>query len=110
VYTYPQQVERGYVIMKKIAVVLVIAAIALYAMPVFAGDAPAGQEKSFFQTISDEINNSKMPARFAVKPVAKDTADGVKYIGDSKVAVFQDISDGIAQGSAKAKNESLRTK
>ena len=99
--------------MKKIAVVVVMAAIALYAMPAFAIDDPGavkGQEKSFFQTISDEINSSKMPSRFAVKPVAADSANAVKYLGDSKVGVFQAISDGIAQGSAKAKGESLRTK
>ena len=99
--------------MKKLAVVLVIAAVALYAMPVFAGDAactPKAGEKSLFQRLSDEICCSKMPSRFAVKPVAKDSVEAVKYVGDRKVKVFQDVSDGIVQGSAKAKGESLRTK
>ncbi|MBU0606167.1 MAG: hypothetical protein KKH77_07760 [Candidatus Omnitrophica bacterium] len=100
--------------MKKIAVVaVVIAAIALYAMPAFAVDAsktPKAQEKSFFQILSDEINGSKMPARFAVKPVAADSTKAVKYLGDSKVTVFQDMATDIAEGSAKAKGESLRTK
>jgi ABC-type proline/glycine betaine transport system substrate-binding protein len=98
--------------MKKIAVVVMIAAIALCAMPVLAADAPeAGKrvEKSLFQTISDEITNSKMPARFAVKPVVADTTSAVKSVANKKVDVFQNISDGIAQGSAKAKCESLRT-
>ena len=108
IITYNQS-KGGCVIMKKLAVVLVIAAIALYAMPVFAGDA-AGGEKSIFQKLSNEICGSKMPSRFAVKPVAKDSAEAVKYLGDSKVKVFQDMSDGIAQGSARAKGESLRTK
>ncbi|MCX5677587.1 MAG: hypothetical protein NTY76_00550 [Candidatus Omnitrophica bacterium] len=99
--------------MRRLAVVLVIAAIALYAMPVFAGDAasaPKAGEKSIFQRLSNEICGSKMPARFAVKPIAKDSVEAVKYVGDRKVKVFQDVSDGIAQGSAKAKGESLRTK
>ena len=99
--------------MKKIAVVVVMAAVALYAMPAFAVDAPGAvkaQQKSFFQTISDEINGCKMPSRFAVKPIAADSVNAVKYLGNSKVSVFQDIADGIAQGSAKAKGESLRTK
>jgi len=95
--------------MSKIIAVLVIAAVALCAMPVFAADAPA-QEKSLFQRLSNEITGSKMPARFAVKPVAKDTAEAVKSLGDSKVKIFQDMSTGIAEGSAKAKSESLRTK
>ena len=99
--------------MKKLAVVLVIAAIALYAMPVFAGDAasaPKEGEKSIFQRLSNEIQGSKMPARFAVKPVVKDTVEAAKYVGDKKVGIFQDMSNDIAQGSAKAKGESLRTK
>lgn len=99
--------------MRKLAVVLVIAAIALYAMPVFADDAacaPKAGEKSIFQKLSNEICGTKMPPRFAVKPVAKDSTEAVKYLGDSKVRVFQDMSDGIVQGSAKAKGESLRTK
>ena len=94
--------------MKKIAVVLVIAAIALYAIPVFAADAASG-EKSFFQKLSDEINGGKMPERFAVKPVAKDTTNAVKYLGDCKVPVFQDTAKAIDEESAKAKAESLRT-
>ena len=99
--------------MKKIAVVVVIAAIALYAMPAFAVDAskaPKVQEKSLFQILSDEINGSKMPARFAVKPVVADSTKAVKYLGDSKVEVFQNMADDIAEGSVKAKGESLRTK
>lgn len=99
--------------MNRLAVVLVIAALALYAMPVFADGtecAPKSGEKSIFQRLSNEICGSKMPARFAVKPVAKDSAEAVKYLGDSKVKVFQDMSDGIAEGSARAKGESLRTK
>ncbi len=99
--------------MKKIAVVVVIAAIALYTMPVFAVDTPGAVKapgKSLFQTISDEINSSKMPSRFAIKPIAADSANAAKYLGDKKVPVFQYIADGIAQGSAKAKGESLRTK
>lgn len=100
--------------MRKIAAVLVIVALALYAMPVFADDAavsaPKAAEKSIFQRLSNEIKGSKMPARFAVKPVAKDSSEAVKYLGDSKVKIFQDMSDDIAQGSAKAKGESLRTK
>jgi hypothetical protein len=100
--------------MRKLVVVLVIAAIALYAIPVFAGDAvsapKASGEKSIFQRLSNEICGSKMPPRFAVKPVAKDSGEAVKYLGDSKVKVFQEMSNGIAQGSAKAKGESLRTK
>ncbi len=97
--------------MKKIAAVLVIAAIALSAVPVFAGDAPASRDgKSFFQIISDEINSSKMPERFAIKPVAKDTADAAKYVGSTKVSIFQDTAKSLAEESAKAKAESLRTK
>ncbi|MFH1189882.1 MAG: hypothetical protein V1682_04260 [Candidatus Omnitrophota bacterium] len=98
--------------MKTLAVVVLMAAVALYAMPVLAADAPGAAksgEKSLFQTLSDEINSSKMPARLAVKPVAADAAKAPKYLASGKVTVFQDISDGIAQGSAKAKGESLRT-
>jgi len=97
--------------MKKLAVVLVIAVLAVYAMPVFA-DAGSGaqqpQEKSLFQTFADEINGSKMPERFAVKPVAKDAADGIKHVGSGKVEVFQDLASGIEEGSAKAKDVSGR--
>ncbi len=99
--------------MKKIAVVVVMVAIALYAMPAFAVDAPGAakaQEKSLFQIISDDINSSKMPSRFAVKPVAADSVKAVKYLGDNKVEVFQNMADNIAQGSTAAKGESLRTK
>lgn len=99
--------------MKKIVVVAVIAAIALYAMPAFAVNAPGtpkAQEKSLFQILSDEINGSKMPARFAVKPVAADSTKAVKYLGDGKVTIFQDMATDIAEGSVKAKGESLRTK
>ena len=97
--------------MKKIAVVLVIAAIAMYAMPVFADDAAPvakGQEKSLFQTISDEINSAKKPARFDIKPVVKDTIEESKVVAST--TVFQKVSDRIEEGSAKAKEESLRTK
>ncbi len=99
--------------MRRLAVVLVIAALALYAMPVFAQGAeaaPKAKERSLFQRLSNEIRGSKMPARFAVRPVAKDSTEAVKYLGDSKVKVFQDASNDIAEGSAKAKGESLRTK
>lgn len=98
--------------MKKIAVVLVIAAIAMYAMPVFADDATAAkaqaQEKSLFQIISDEINSAKKPARFDIKPVVKDTVEESKVVVST--TVFQKVSDRIEEGSAKAKEESLRTK
>ena len=97
--------------MKKIAVVLVIAVLAVYAMPVFADSAATTgtvTEMSLFQRIANDITGSKVPARFAVKPVVKDTVDAVKYLGDKKVTVFQDTSKAIAEGSAKAKNESAR--
>ncbi len=97
--------------MKKIAVVLAIAVLVAYAMPVFADDASGAKkvkEKSLFQIFSNEINSSKMPTRFAVKPVAKDTTEAAKYISDKKVGVFQDTAKAIDEQSVKAKNESAR--
>lgn len=96
--------------MKKLAVVLVIAAIALSAVPVFAADAAASKDagKSFFQIAADEINSSKMPERFAVKPVAKDAANAASYIGSTKVSIFQDTARSIKEQSAAAKAESVR--
>ena len=87
--------------MRKLAVVLVIAAIAVYAMPVFAGDAPAGkcEGKSVFQKMSDEITGCKASSGSAVEPAKK-----------GQVRIFQEMSDDIATGSAKARKESLRTK
>lgn len=95
--------------MKKIAVVLVIMAVALTAMPVFAGESSVkGQEKSLFQILSDEINSAKKPARFDIKPVMKDTIAESKEVVST--TVFQKVSDRIEEGSAVAKEESLRTK
>lgn len=96
--------------MKKIAAVLVIAAIALSAVPVFAADAAASKDagKSFFQIAADEVMGSKMPERFAVKPVAKDATNAVKYMGSTKVSIFQDTARSLAEQSAAAKAETGR--
>ena len=70
-------------------------------MPLFAADAPAAaKEKSPFQVMADAIN---------AKGQAK-SENASMSLSLKRVTVFQDIADGIKEGSAKAKPLTLRTK
>ena len=88
--------------MKKFAVIVIALAVVVYAMPVFAGDAGCakGTEKSAFQLIADTVT---------VKGTVKDR-NKLKIVPPEQVNVFQGCADGIKEGSAKAKETSLRTK
>jgi hypothetical protein len=90
--------------MKKMALIVVAIAVAVYVMPAFAGGAGCASkasekssEQTLFQKASDEVNAAKVQDRFKVKAVPPE-----------EVKVFQNLSDGIKEGSAKAKNSSLR--
>ena len=88
--------------MKKFAVIMIALAVAGYVMPVFAGDAGCakGSEKSAFQLIADTIT---------VKGKIKDR-NKLRTVPPEQVSGFQNWADGIKEGSAKARETSLRTK
>lgn len=84
--------------MERIIALVIVLAIAVYAMPVFAGQgskykAPC-KEKSLFQMMYDSIN----------KPVVK----SAKPMQPDKVTIFQELSNSIKEGSEKARQTSLR--
>jgi len=76
--------------MKRIAVFIIGMAIVANATPLFAG------EKSLFQTMYDTMNK-KCQVR-----------EKNKMIPVKEVTIFQNMSKGIKEGSAKAKNTTLR--
>ncbi len=88
--------------MKKIIVLLVTLFFVTGAIAAFAGQ-PSGcttkcEEKSIFQIVSDSMAGKyKLDEKDKIKPI-------------KEIKVFQSMSDGIKQGSAEAKGESLRTK
>lgn len=92
--------EEGGGYMRTIAIIAVAIALAVTAMPAFAdsGKASSGSsEKSLFQIVGDEVNKLKIRDQDKLIPVPPE-----------QVNVFQSVSDGIKEGSAKAKNQSLR--
>lgn len=90
--------------MRTIAIIAVVIAVAVSAMPAFAGDSGCvakssekSCEKSLFQIVGDEVNKIKIRDQDKLIPVPPE-----------QVNVFQSVSDGIKEGSAKAKQGSLR--
>lgn len=84
--------------MKKLMALVVVAVMVLGVVPVFTVNGYAAgsgddKPKTLFQQWSDKINT---PLEMEVKPL-------------KKIDTFQDLSNGIAEGSAKAKKTSLRT-
>ena len=87
--------------MKKFVVLMIAVAFVVSVMPALAdqGASPApvkSGEKSLFQTASDSM-------------VLGPGKEKNKYRKVEKIYLFQSLSDGIKQGSSKAKSESLRT-
>ena len=96
--------EEGGRYMRTIAIIAVVIAVAISAMPAFAGGAGCASkssekscEKSLFQIVSDEIGKAKVRDQ-----------DKLIAVPPEQVNVFQSVSDGIKEGSAKAKQGSLR--
>jgi len=88
--------------MKKIACLAITVFFAIGAVAAFAGQssrcAAKCDEKSLFQIVSDTMAGKyKIDEKDKLKPV-------------KEIKIFQNISDGIKQGAAEAKGESLRTK
>ena len=85
--------------MRTIAIIAVAIAVAVTAMPAFAGEKVSSgtSEKSLFQIVSDEIGKAKVRDQ-----------DKLIAVPPEQVNVFQSVSDGIKEGSAKAKQGSLR--
>ena len=86
--------------MKKIAASVIAVMVVAGALPLLAEEsAPSKEqrrEKSMFQIISDTITKrGEVRERNKLRPV-------------KEVAVFQSLSNGIKEGSAKAKNLSAR--
>ncbi|MDD5422658.1 MAG: hypothetical protein WC592_00560 [Candidatus Omnitrophota bacterium] len=91
--------------MKKLAVILAAAAVVLVSMQVFADD---GGGKSIFQSMYDAMN---VPCKAPAKSESADVKEAKKEIeAVKKVQIFQNMADGIKEGSAKAKQMSLRTR
>jgi hypothetical protein len=90
--------------MRKIALlVLVVAVVVAFAVPAFAscGKCEGSKEGSLFQKMADSMTLG--PGKEKNKVV---TFSGPKIPTTSH---FQNMSDGIAEGSAKAKAQTLRT-
>ena len=87
--------------MKKLVVLMIAIAFVVSVMPALAdqGASPApakSGEKSLFQLMGDSMTPGTVKEKN-------------KYRKVEKIYLFQSLSDGIKQGSAKAKSESLRT-
>jgi hypothetical protein len=103
----------GGLIMRQIAVVLAIAIIAFYAVPVFADvgtpastiKGPKVGESTVFQKISDSI--TKTSAKPKDKSVAKEPASSEARPSGGKSTIFQGISDNISQWSLKSKGKPM---
>ncbi|OGW76074.1 MAG: hypothetical protein A2Z72_01760 [Omnitrophica bacterium RBG_13_46_9] len=85
--------------MKYLLVLIIAISIVASAMPAFAADKPVTTEKSVFQIVGDTISQGKnaLPAKDQIRPI-------------KSMAIFQNIADGIKEGSVKAKDKSLRSK
>ena len=83
--------------MKKIAVLILAALFVASTVPVFAGTAPVKEKERNLFVI---IKNSFTPW----KPQPKNELRNPL----STVSGFQNVADGIKEGSAKAKSETLR--
>lgn len=95
--------------LRRIVTLVLLVAFVVTAMPLYAGGAAGAkpakaaqktvcEEKTPFQLIADTIKPGKGYAKNQVIPVPPE-----------QVQVFQRVSDGIKEGSAKAKQCSLRT-
>ena len=88
--------------MRKIALlVLVVAVVVAFAVPAFASCGKCGKEGSLFQKMADSMTLG--PGKEKNKVVV---FSGPKLPTTSH---FQNTADGIAEGSAKAKAQTLRT-
>ena len=82
--------------MKKVAVLILVALFVASTIPAFAGEQPV-KEKNLFTIIKDSFKPWKpKPKNELRNPLPT-------------VTVFQRAADGIKEGSAKAKNKTLRT-
>ncbi|MFC1577144.1 hypothetical protein ACFL42_01320 [Candidatus Omnitrophota bacterium] len=90
--------------MKFLAAVVAVV-IVFSAVPVFAGGGEA--KKSCFQKISDSIEGNDASAELS--PIMKSEKHKFRPIL-KKVTFFQNFSDHIKEGSAKAKAKSARAK
>ena len=89
--------------MKKLVTLAVAVIFVCACAPAFAGgskcQASGTQEKSLFQLMGDSITDT---GKTCPKPKASNK------MAPAGPSCFQRMSDGIAEGSAKAKTESLR--
>lgn len=83
--------------MKKIVTLAIAAAFVMTAMPLFAGGESKSTEKPVFQIVADTMKPGKAKPKNQLRPVPKEDT-----------AIFQRCADGITEGSAKAKQTSLR--
>lgn len=82
--------------MKKVVVLILAVLFVASTLPAFAAEQPA-KEKNLFVIIKDSFKPWKPQPKNEIKnPLPT-------------VTVFQHMADGIKEGSAKAKNETLRT-
>ncbi|MCX5679699.1 MAG: hypothetical protein NTZ95_03465 [Candidatus Omnitrophica bacterium] len=82
--------------MKKIAVFILAALFVASTIPAFAGEQPK-KERNLFVIIKNSIKPWKVKPKNELKnPLPT-------------VSGFQNVANGIKEGSAKAKNETLRT-
>jgi len=82
--------------MKKIAILILAALFVASTVPAFAGEQPV-KEKNLFVIIKDSFKPWKVKPKNELRnPLPT-------------VTVFQNAADGIKEGSAKAKQETLRT-
>ena len=82
--------------MKKIAVLILVALFVASTIPAFAGEQPA-KERNLFVIIKDSFKPWKPKPKNEIRnPLPT-------------VSGFQNVANGIKEGSAKAKNETLRT-
>ena len=82
--------------MKKVAALILVTLFVASTLPAFAGTEPV-KEKNLFQIIMDSCKPGTVKPKNQIRnPLPKVTA-------------FQNAANGINEGSAKAKNETLRT-
>ena len=83
--------------MKRIVALTVIVLFAIGSVAAFAGTTgtPKARESNLFKIIADSFKDFKIRDEDKVRPV-------------EKITCFQDIYDGIEQGSANAKSGTLR--
>ncbi|MBN1527114.1 MAG: hypothetical protein JW919_06005 [Candidatus Omnitrophica bacterium] len=83
--------------MKKAIVLAITVAFVMTAMPLFAGEQVKSTEKPIFQIMADTMKGGQVKERNRWRTVPKEDT-----------AIFQHCADGIKEGSAKAKQMSLR--